>query len=96
LDIDVVIEHIFRLKYLLSLPDTDVCWSNYSSADEVISDLEVLEKGIANRNKDAIGKLLYMLGPTASLQEISISSGWGREFLSIAEALETALGKRAI
>ena len=91
MDNEVIKEQISRLKYLLSLPDTDVCWSNYNNAEEAIKELETLEKGILNQDKNAVNSLLFLLLPTACLQEISISSGWGDEFLGIAERLENAL-----
>ena len=94
MDIDVAITQISRLKYLLSLPNVDVAWSRYDCADEVIKDLELLEKGVLNRDEDAISQLLYLLAPTGALQEISIGSGWGEEFLIIADILEVALSKR--
>ena len=75
------------------MPSAGVYWSSYDSADEAITELEALEKKIFNRDKDAIKRLLYLLAPTACIQEISISSGWGHEFLPIAKALKIALGK---
>ena len=93
MNIDVIIEQISYLIYLLSLPSVDVCLSSYACADDVIKDLELLEKGIIAQDKDAIDQLLYLLKPTADLQEISISSGWGEEFLVIANIIEDELGK---
>jgi len=91
MDTGIIIKQLSRLKYLLSLPDTDVCWSSYDNAKEAIDELEMLEKGILKQDKNAIDRLRFLLLPTASLQEISISSGWGYEFLSIAESLENVL-----
>ncbi|QQO07619.1 hypothetical protein [Breznakiella homolactica] len=43
-----------------------------------------------NRNKEIDKeKLLYLLLPTGSLQEISIENGWGEEFLKLASKVET-------
>ena len=93
MDITKAIEQISRLKNLLSLPTTDVVWSSYNSADEAIKDLEEIEKGLKNSDKNVVDRLCYLLSPTGSLQEISISSGWGYEFLDIADALEKAVGR---
>jgi len=94
INIEVVVKQISRLKYLLSLPSTDVCWSTYNSALEVIDELELLRTQIEKQDKSAMNRLLFLLAPTGSLQEISLSSGWSYEFLEIADALENALGKR--
>ena len=93
MDIKTVHEQLKRLRELLSQPSTNVFWSTYRNADEVIEDLLLLEKGILNKDQNSIDKLLFLLLPTCDLQEISISSGWGYEFLDIAKALEIALGK---
>ena len=81
------------LKNLLSQPTTDVCWSSYDSPLEVISDLNLLEKGILDNDRTAADNLLLLMAPTNDLQEISISSGWGDEFICISKAIETALGE---
>jgi len=93
MDISTVQTQIHRLKELLSLPSTDVVWTNYNSPSEIITDLELLEKGILNNEIASVERLLFLLAPTSDLQEISISSGWGHEFLSIVELLENALDK---
>ena len=93
MNIESAQEQIARLKYLISLPSTDICWSSYNSVNDAIEELEKLEKGIAKQDEKSINKLLFLLLPTGELQEISISSGWADEFLVIAERLETALGK---
>jgi len=93
MNIKIAVEQISRLVHLLSLPSTDVCWSTYNNASEAIDELKLLKIGIEKQDKNAIDRMLLLLAPTASLQEISLSSGWGEEFLTIAEILETALGK---
>jgi len=90
-DFSVILEQILRLKHLISQPDTDVLWSSYNSADEVIKKLESIEAGIKSRDISALDKIHFMLLPTGDLQEISISSGWGHEFLKIAETVDNAL-----
>ena len=96
MDTETIKNEISRLIYFLSLPSTDVIWSKYENANEAIEELKLLETDIINNDKNSIDKLLYLLSPTASLQEISIDSGWGNEYLDIAEKLETALGKQAV
>ena len=93
MDLQTVQKQLQRLRELLSQPSTDVFWSTYRTSDEVIEDLVLIEKGIMNKDQNSIDKLLFLLLPTCDLQEISISSGWGYEFLDIAKALEIALDK---
>jgi len=92
IDIPTVCKLLSRLRELISLPSADVSYSAYATPDEVIEDLYKLEKGIIEKNFVAVRKLLFLLLPTCDLQEISIDSGFGDEFLKIAEELENALG----
>ena len=93
MNITEAIEQISRLKNLLSLPTTDVIWSSYNSANEVIKDLEDIEKDLKGGGKNAVDRLCFLLAPTGDLQEIAVNSGWGNEFLDIAAALEKSVGK---
>ena len=93
MNVEIVKKQISELKDFLSLPSVDVCWTKYDSADEVINELELIEAGILNQDNNAINQLRFLLSPTSALQEISISSGWGDEFISIAKIIENALDK---
>jgi hypothetical protein len=95
MNIKEIKKHISRLVYLLSLPDVDVCWSSYDNALDAIEELKLLESRIISQDKNAVKRLLFLLAPTGALQEISISSGWGDEFLDIAEKIEEILNKQS-
>ena len=76
---------------MLSKPSTDVSWSSYNNSVEVISELDLLEKGISDNNSASAERLLCLLVPTSDLQEISIDSGWEDKFIDIARSLESSL-----
>lgn len=87
----VVNSQFDKLKELLLDENTDVSWSNYENVNAVFKDLDFLQKGITRKDIDSCKEMLLLLAPTSSLQEISISSGWGNEFLEIATSLEREL-----
>lgn len=87
-EIDKITSQLNRLEKLLLRPETDVSWSNFNCVDEVLNKISALENDINNRKTDSFNELLFLLAPTADLQEISISSGWAEEFLDIAEKIE--------
>ena len=91
MDVDTVNKQLLLLRHLLLMPNTDVSWSSYNGADEVISDLDNIQEGLLINDKASKDRLRLMLAPTGALQEISLSSGWGNEFLEIAESIEKAL-----
>ncbi len=92
MDIDMIKSQLNRLIELLESPDVDVTWSSYDNPEQVISDIKTIGNSILCGDIKLIQKMKLLLAPTGDLQEISISSGWGDEFLEIAYAIEIALG----
>ena len=88
----LLIKHqVNSLKNLLLLPGTDFLWSNYDNAQQLIQKLDCLVYELEQSERSAAEQLLFLLAPTGAIQEISLQSGWGNEFLAIAEVLETEL-----
>ncbi len=92
MNIEMLKYQINRLTELLACPDVDVLWSSYDNPKQVINEIKSIENNILNGDIMSIVKMKFLLSPAGELQEISISSGWGDEFLEIAYAIETALG----
>lgn len=76
---------------ILKLPDMDVAWSHYNNVEEAVEDMNQhiarLRRGDLSKMED----LTLLFAPTGSLQEISISSGWGTPFLDIAARFDRAV-----
>ena len=76
---------------ILDRPDTDVAWSRYNNVAEAVSDLSqhiaLLRSGDISRIED----LASLFAPSGSLQEISITSGWGERFLCLAAWFDRAI-----
>jgi len=64
-------------------PETDIVWTRYNSVDELNLDLDKLVQGIRTNDVATFSKLKTLFGPTASFQELSISNGWGEEFIRL-------------
>lgn len=59
------------------------------SVEELIQELEVLNseiKNSSNVDKQLLGSLF---APTTSIQETAIDNGWGDEFLSLSEVVDS-------
>lgn len=70
---------------LINYPDNDFAWSiwdNSSEASNKLQNIIILLKSGDLPNKDDI---TFLFLPTGSLQEVSISSGWGDIFIKIAD-----------
>jgi hypothetical protein len=89
--LEEVIGILQEIARVLDRPGTDVVWSRYNSVEEAAGDigqhLERLRRGDLSRIED----LALLFAPTGALQEISISSGWGEEFLVLAARFDRAI-----
>ncbi len=72
--------------------NTDIIWSKYNSVDELIIEIENLLEGLREIDHSTIEKIRLMIAPTGSLQEISISNGWGEKFIELAIKVESSIG----
>ena len=90
---DELIEILLEVRLLVDSPDTDIAWSKFNSLDEALSDIDLhIDK--AKRHDESIKyDMKVLFGPTSSLQEISISSGWGEHFLKIANIVDELIIK---
>ena len=76
---------------LLESPDNDFSWSSWmdtESATQEIDDLTLqVEAGTLPPRLD----LEVLFAPTGPIQEVSVSSGWGQDFLRLAARFDAAV-----
>jgi hypothetical protein len=73
-------------RALLARPDNDFAWSSFQDAAAALTELDAL---IAAVRAGAVPYALHTLfAPTGPIQEVAISSGWGEEFLALADRLD--------
>ena len=78
-------------RVLLALTDNDFSWSRWVDAEEALTEFDQMVANIASDRFSDLSKLSNLYGPTAAIQEVSLSSGWGREFLDVAAKFDSAL-----
>ena len=72
-------------------PNNNYRWSTWKGPEDALRELDAIEKTIAGGSVPTRAlKLLF--AATGSLQELSVSSGWGNEFLRLATRCDTILG----
>jgi hypothetical protein len=78
---------------ILETSDTNLAWSGYNSAEEIIGELcDHIEK-LKTNELTPIGEIKLLFAPTSSLQDIAIQSGWCENFLAIASKVDSLLEK---
>lgn len=79
---------IEEARRLICLPDNDFAWSGWADAADALAEIDPLLDALkADRLPDP-RHLALLFAPTGPLQELSISSGWGAEFLALAERFD--------
>jgi hypothetical protein len=85
-------EHLQKLiailketKTLLALDDNDFSWSSWPDQNQAVSEIDSIITALENGSVPEMGVLF---GPTGPIQEVSLSSGWGSEFLELAERFD--------
>ncbi|MFW9823314.1 MAG: hypothetical protein ACFFE4_10285 [Candidatus Thorarchaeota archaeon] len=86
-----VIEILEQIIDIIEQKDPDLTWSRFDNIDDIIDELRDHIKNLKNRNLSKLNDLILLFAPTASLQEISISSGWGSKFLKISKKFDLTI-----
>ena len=68
--------------------DTDTIWAAYDNADEFLTDLNADIEKIKFCDFATLDKLEMEFAPTSTYQEISLSNGWSKNFLELAEQFD--------
>ena len=81
---------VLELRDLLARPDNDFSWSSWPSQEAALLEMD---QHLDWLNRGGVPNLWDLVAPTGRAQEVSLSSGWGDEYLLVAERIETALAR---
>ena len=81
-----LVEVLREARQLLSRPDNDFGWSSWEDAAAALGEIDGI---IARIESGDMPRRLFL--PTGPIQEVSVSSGWGREFLDLASRFDRAV-----
>lgn len=71
--------------WLLEAHDQDVTWTaTWDTAEEMIADLRDHLSKVRLGDFSRLDQLKFLFLPTGPLQEVSVSSGWAEEYLTLA------------
>ncbi len=86
-----MLEVLNETKRLLARPENDFAWSSWASAADALKEIDALIETIDRGEKPERIAISVLFAPTGPIQEVSVSSGWGDEFLVVAERFDRAL-----
>lgn len=88
--IEALIEVFEEAKKLLQLEGNDFSWSGWENAEEAVGEVDMILKEIQDgKPPGPYANVLFL--PTGPLQETSLSSGWGDEFVALADRFDQAM-----
>ena len=72
-------------RALLALKDNDFVWSGWENQNNALAEIDIIIMKMENGSVPDIG---FLFAPTGPIQEVSLSSGWGKEFLELADRFD--------
>jgi hypothetical protein len=91
---DELIAALREIRVLLAREHNDFTWSGWQDADAALGEIDPIIVKLENDLAVDPGEISILFLPTGPIQEVSLSSGWGDEFLALAERVDRALGAR--
>ena len=78
-------------RELIADPSNDFAWSSWAGREDAIEELDGILSALRSGVLPEKLSLEVLFAPTGPIQEVSLSSGWGGEFLALAERFDEAL-----
>ena len=88
-EIKEIIRLLKIIKKYVSIKDSDVTMSTFNTSEEVIKTVDTHITRLSESNISKINELIVLFLPTSDFQEISISNGWGEEYIEIAKKFDS-------
>ena len=78
-------------QQLLNREGNDLSWSSWNDAQEADAEIERQLQRIEQADYSDLFNLQVLYAPTGPIQEVSLSSGWGNEFLVVAARFDNEI-----
>jgi hypothetical protein len=78
---------------LLSRKGNDFSWSSWNDRQEAVAEIQTHLEQIERGDYSKLFDLEVLFAPTGPIQEASMSSGWAKEYLAVAERFDEEIKK---
>lgn len=89
---DALIAVLVEARKLLARGDNDYAWSSWGDSDAACAEIDSLMFALRRGELPQL-TLQVIFAPTGPMQEVSLSSGWGCEFIALAKRFDHALAE---
>jgi hypothetical protein len=84
-DLQKLIAILKETRILIARDGNDFSWSSWIDQEHAFSEIDSV---IASLENGLVPEIGVLFAPTGPIQELSLSSGWGDEFLELAERFD--------
>ncbi len=84
-DLQKLLAVLKEARALISRDGNDFLWSSWLDQEHAISESDAI---IAELEKCSVPDIRILFAPTGPIQEVSLSSDWGNEFLELSERFD--------
>lgn len=88
---EALIDVFARTREALARPDNDFSWSSWRNADDALAEVDAILIALRAGKRPGALQMSVLFAPTGPIQEVSLSSGWGDEFLKLADDFDAAI-----
>lgn len=78
---------ILETRQYLAREGNDYSWSSWNDQEQALSEIDSI---LAQLKAGSVPDIEVLFAPTGPIQEVSISSGWSREYLELARRFDEA------
>ena len=82
-----LISVIRETRTYLAREANDYSWSSWNDQEDALAEIDSI---LAQLENGSVPDIEVLFAPTGPIQEVSMSSGWSREFLQLAEQFDEA------
>lgn len=82
-------------RRLLAMQDNEYSWSSWLDSEDALSEIDQILSALRSGVLPPPLTLEVLFAPTGPIQEVSLSSGWGNEFLELAGRFDDAMASDA-
>jgi len=90
-DVRKLVSVLKEVRELLALPDNDFSWSYWRDTEHALAEIDRLLSELSSGVPPGDLNLGILFAPTGPIQEVALSSGWGDEFIEIADRFDEAM-----
>jgi hypothetical protein len=86
-----LIDVLREAREFLACPGNDYAWSSWEDAPAALREIDGIIARIESGDMPKRSNIELLFLPTGPIQEVSVSSGWGQEFIELANRFDAAI-----